>query len=161
MSDKFDLASIKELIRQRQTDNQKAMWDKEYSSFMKTFVHLIATRWPKPCLGELIVQLYKREGEDFYRDQHGNLTEVYRPDTSNEHVEFVSGIGLVLEKGPDVFKSNYFFKDSPDSCDVGDWILFPRNAAKQLWCEGKSLFAVRDEYVFSTIPSPAWITRFS
>ena len=84
---------------------------------------------------------------------------LFLPDSlQDKGLEYNTYGGLILQIGPDAFKSEKNFPNG-NYAEVGDWVVFPRSASLQFKYEDEPLVIVEDFKIKMVIDDPSKLSR--
>ncbi len=70
---------------------------------------------------------------------------------------FLSCVGLVIKVGKGVYMDDRY-KDTGPWCEIGDFVLFPRNAGYGFYYNDKYLFLLKEDMIDAVVDNPNLIT---
>ena len=79
----------------------------------------------------------------------------------NQDAKFTNLTGLVVKKGPGVYKDNDRYVYTGDYCQVGDWVQFPRASGHSFAHNGLTSIYMTEDYVLGKVKDPRTITRIA
>jgi hypothetical protein len=111
---------------------------------------------PKMCGYHMLVEVYIRD--EVNKNIDGTESLIYIPKVILDNDKYRNCTGLVLAQGPQCYKGRNF--DGFEKwCEVGDWIVFPRNEGVQVNFRGRTVQFLPDDMMFCVIDDPSFITR--
>ncbi len=132
---------------------------------------------PRPCGYHMLVKIFIRTEKGLYVDKDGKESIIALPESLIGVDKYTSCVALVVAQGPQCYKgpkfqeSNFrklcrlFFNRWMEPCylmprcQVGDWIVIPRNEGTQFSYRGVTMQTIIDEYCMMVIPDPTFVTR--
>lgn len=122
---------------------------------------------PRPTGYHMAVMLYIRE-EDVHqiKDENGNAIIgadgkplcIAIPSTVRANDKWTSCTALVVAQGPECYKGARFERSGP-WCNVGDWVIIPRNEGVQINYRGVHMQIIPDDRVIGLVSDPSYVTK--
>lgn len=83
---------------------------------------------------------------------------IFIPDVSHDEQQYKSCVGLVVNKAKGVYKDEKY-KDTGAWCEIGDWIVFPRQGGQKLYWEGLPIYSLKEDALYWVVDDPRKVTR--
>lgn len=116
--------------------------------------------FPRPTGFYLLVKVYTRPEEltTFVNDK-GEQMALYNPASVRAGDSYRSAVGHVWAMGPDCYHGDRF-KHSGPWCNIGDWVLFPKNLGSSDSCNGVPFRLIPDDKILSVLKDPSKIGMY-
>lgn len=105
----------------------------------------------------MLIQVWTRTEDEKLTFKDGSHSSLVVPVATRVEDPYRNCSGLVIMQGPECYKSARFL--SGPWCNVGDWIMFPRNEGTQINYYGVPMQVIPDDRMLLRIKNPASITR--
>lgn len=92
-------------------------------------------------------------GEEYARLPDGKTSSIIRPDTTKSEDKFWQCVGIVISMNPACYQDERYQATGPN-CQLGDWVVFPRNTANFGIYKGHDVAHSWEDHVFQVLDSP-------
>lgn len=106
----------------------------------------------------MMVEVYTRPTDETLTLKDGQRSSILMPEVVRVEDEFRKCTGLVLMLGSDCYYGDQWAHSGP-LCQVGDWIVFPRNSGTQINYRGVPVQLIHDDKMLLRIDNPTYVTR--
>lgn len=114
---------------------------------------------PEPCTYLILVAMYLPKSEEGkLRRKDGTESMLLMPESTADRMVYSACTGMVVAMGPDAYKDAHRFPNGP-SCQLGDWITFPRHEGVQVRYRGVAMHWLPDDKVAMRIKDPKYVVR--
>ena len=106
----------------------------------------------------MCVKIYVRPNEIVTsKGEDGVVRKFYLPDSVTAHDRFRSCVALVCAQGNECYTAPQF--QGIRWCNVGDWIVIPRNEGIQINYRGVPMQFIQDINMYAVVEDPTYVTR--
>jgi hypothetical protein len=106
----------------------------------------------------MCVKIYVRSNEmHSFTDNTGKTIKFYQPDSVIAGDRFRSCVALVCAQGNECYTAPQF--QGVRWCNVGDWIIIPRNEGIQINYRGVPMQLIQDINMYAVVEDPTYVTR--
>lgn len=89
----------------------------------------------------------------------GTKSSILLADVSKDLDKFTSCVGLVISMNPGCYKDEERYKLTGPNCELGDWVIYPRNNGVQSVYRGHPVVDIFEDFIIRRVPSPLEVRR--
>lgn len=113
---------------------------------------------PRAVGFNMCVKIYVRPEETrAIKGDDGVVRRIYLPDSARAHDKYRSCVALVCYQGNECYTNPLF--QGIRWCNVGDWIIMPRNEGIQINYRDVPMQLIQDINMYAVVEDPSYVTR--